>query len=157
MAIGTLLEIYKACATYNNKKDKLRKFHSISAVLFFVKDDPSIPRVSKTARVFWRFTSLIWKWFNDLLGSLLVLTTLDFNILSLFSSSASFSAILSNANLSRSWGEKNESPFITGLLYWGVKSWNTRCFRGFRYSNVWLGHYLFTKTNLSHIIQEMKL
>ena len=106
MAIGTLLEIYKACATYNNKKDKLRKFHSISVVLFFVKDDPSIPRVSKTARVFWRFTSPIWKWFNDLFGSFLVLTTLDFNILSLFSSSASFSAILSNANLSRSWGEK---------------------------------------------------
>ena len=88
------------------KRTKLLKFHSISVVLFFVKDDPSIPRVSKTARVFWRFTSLIWKWFNDLFGSLLVLTTLDFNILSLFSSSASFSAILSNANLSRSWGEK---------------------------------------------------
>ena len=88
------------------KRTKLPKFHSISVVLFFAKDDPSIPRVSKTARVFWRFTNLIWKWFNDLFGSFLVLTTLDFNILSLFSSSASFSAILSNANLSRSWGEK---------------------------------------------------
>ena len=35
MAIGTLLEIYKACATYNNKKDKTTEVSLYFCCIFF--------------------------------------------------------------------------------------------------------------------------